>query len=376
MNRKTLYPFPKGIAFDRGYQTSADVLTQTQDGRSLNEIWAEFNRILAEWNSPRTDLISLLTNKITNPTEMVPIPAKGSFEEASEYGVPKALGGADFFSMGYPFKWYDLAVRFTWGYLAEATSAQIDSVMNQALEADNQLVFSLVMKALFSSENRIANIQGNPFNVYALYNGDDGVTPPEYRNYTFDNTHNHYLMSGADTVDSQDLDDLLETIAHHGHGSENGATLALLVSAQEMKVIRQFRVANGDAFDFIPSVTGGAVIIEGTILGGSVPPSGFKGQKVQGSYNGILIIENDYIPAGYMFMWSSGGSNSQSNPLGIREHANSALRGLKLINGREDYPLINSYYRRGLGVAVRQRGAAAVMKIGSTGTYEPPAKYS
>jgi hypothetical protein len=52
------------------------------------------------------------------------------------------------------------------------------------------------------------------------------------------------------------------------------------------------------------------------------------------------------------------------------------MQGLRLVKGANpDYPLIDSFYNRGFGTGVRQRGGAAVMQITASGTYTPPTSY-
>src|SRR5690606_9503028 len=131
------------------------------------------------WNAGRSTLVSMLTFEVTNPIEDVPQVANVDFEEASEFGVPKGVRGGDYFSLGYDVKWYDVAKRFTWKYLAEATAGQVESVHNAILEADNRLVFKKVLKSIFNNVNTTANIRGQAFPVYRLYN-NDGTVPPDY----------------------------------------------------------------------------------------------------------------------------------------------------------------------------------------------------
>ena len=81
------------------------------------------------------------------------------------------------------------------------------------------------------------------------------------------------------------------------------------------------------------------------------------------------------IPSGYFVAVATRGTNTSTNVVGIREHANPALRGLVLKPGnRESYPLIDSYYIRGLGTGVGPRGAAAIMHNAST--YAVPAAFA
>jgi hypothetical protein len=63
--------------------------------------------------------------------------------------------------------------------------------------------------------------------------------------------------------------------------------------------------------------------------------------------------------------------------VGLREHANPAYRGLRLLPGNQQrYPLIDSYYARAFGTGVRQRGGAVVMQVTLNNTYTPPTSYT
>jgi hypothetical protein len=56
---------------------------------------------------------------------------------------------------------------------------------------------------------------------------------------------------------------------------------------------------------------------------------------------------------------------------------NPAYRGLQHIPGtRSDYPLIDSFYRRGFGTGIRQRGAGWLVQVTSSATYTVPAIYA
>lgn len=373
---RSLGILPQLSGSDRGYNTAGDVLTQTVDGRNLNDIWGEFQAVLNMHNEARQNLVNLLTFPVSSPIEDVPQILGDEFEEASEFGEPKGLRGGDYFSLGYDFKWYDVAVRYTWQYLAEATAAQVESLNNQVLEADNRLVFSKVMRAVFNNVNRTTNIRNQAIAVYPFYNGD-GTVPPSFKNNTFGGTHNHYLTSGGATVDSGDLDTMEEHLTHHGYGTQMGSRLILLAHRNQVSTIRSFRVANGDSYDFIPAQGGPAVMLPGTgVLGGQAPAT-FQGLTVAGTYGNWLIIEEDYVPSGYLFGFATGGTMQATNPVGFREHQSAGLRGLRLVKGRDnDYPLIDSFYQRGFGTGVRHRGAGVAMQITANATYTIPQAYA
>ncbi len=374
------------IAFrgaDHGFNVQDDVLYTTADGTNLNDLWSEFQATLDIQNAERQTLIDFLTYPVTNSVEEVVQGGTVDFEEASEFGVPKSgRPTLESFSMGFDFKWYDLAKRYTWMFLAEADSRQTAANHQVALEADNRLMYNKVMWTLFNNVERTANIKGQAYSVYPLYNAD-GTIPPSYGGNTFTGSENHYLVSGNALVDSTDVEDLIDKLEDKGYSAANGTQLVILVNKQEGKEIRKFRanVANNNAavatYDFIPSTAEATTLLTpGTLLLGQQPPSQIGGLTVIGSYGSALIVQESRVPAGYMAIIGTGGSGGLQNPIGLREHARPEYRGLRLIEGdKAGYPLVNSYYSRGFGTGIRQRGGAAIMQVKAAGLYEVPAQF-
>ena len=367
-----------------GFSQGGDVITATLDGRDLNDVWAEYIRALQLYNAQRDRLTAQLIFPVSKIIEDV---MQGgdtvNFEEASEFGVPRGVRTAlpTYFSLGYSFKWWDIGLRFTWEYLAESESTQVDALNNEILEADNRNVFTEVLKAVFNNTTRVATIKGQNFNVFPLYNGDSTV-PPRYKNTIHAAPHTHYLTSGAATVDPGDLTgtgSVEEHLKHHGYGWQQGTAMLLLVNSAQMATIRTFRAGvSGAEFDFISAqgipdwALTTADIAAQLDRPAAAPPNSFRGMQVQGRYGPWLVIEEDLIPAGYLLGLASGGEENAANVVGLREHTNAGLRGLRLVKGPQpDYPLVESYYQRGFGTGVRQRGAAAVMKI-TAGAYSIP----
>jgi hypothetical protein len=362
----------------RGYNTSADVVTRTADGRDLNDIWTEFQQTVALLNADRQRIVDLLTFPVANPIEDVAQFGSEEFEKASQFGIPVGVRpDAQVLSLGYTFDWYDKREAYTWQFLAEATAQRVEAVHQVILEADNKLLFKEVMRTLFMSTNRVANIKGQNYNVYTFWNGD-GTVPATYKANTFDGTHTHYRISGAAAVTPGDLDEIIDDFKSHGYSAENGTTMFSLANVVEVNTIRGFRVTSGARYDFIPAVGQPGLILpqDNSLLGGQ-PAANFRGLNVVGSYGPLLIIEEDYVPAGYLVNLVSGGPANVQNPIGLREHANPGLRGLRLVKGRDnDYPLVDSYYVRGFGTGVRQRGAGLIMQIKASGSYTVPTLYA
>jgi hypothetical protein len=209
--------------------------------------------------------------------------------------------------------------------------------------------------------------------------------PPAYKNITFSGSHSHYATSYGLPSQVQNtalqpatIDDLENDFYNHGYTLQNGYDLVLWVNRQEGLKIRQFKVANGARYDFIPSENVGGGIYQPQSLGIVGRPGGtVEGQL--GTYGPWHIIEEPYIPAGYVCALVSGGLLNIQNPVGFREHKNPAYRGLKLIKGPDsDYPLTEAHYRRGFGTGVRQRGGGYVVQLvnSTTTTYTVPTAYN
>lgn len=362
---------------EQGFNERADVVIAA-DGTDLNDFWDEVQQTIAIRNAGRSSIIDSLTFRVTNVSETVQVPDDLDFEPASEYGQPVGFKGtATRIFRGYDFKFYDLAIRYTWMFIAEATGAQLQNNHNLALEASKKLVFMKVMQRLFNPLNGNGFSEKNePVTVFSFFNGD-GEIPIRYKQFTFDGSHNHYVTSGTASVTPKNVDDLAWLLEEHGYLINLGYKLVLWVSKQEADIIRTWRTTNGAPYDFVPNAewSGGAIWVsnQGQYIGN---PGGSKVEGEIGTYGPFHVVMEQYIPVGYMAAVATGGQNNLGNPIGLREHSNPAYQGLKVIPGnRSDYPLIDSFYRQGVGTGIRQRGGGAVMQITTGGTYQVPTAY-
>jgi hypothetical protein len=346
----------------------------------INDLWTTYQRWLDGWNDARETLVNFFTWSTTESFENIwGTGSQADFEEATEFGEPVgARPSATSTAQGYPFKWFDLAGRFTWQFLANAPASQVDSFANMAMEADSRLVFLKVMKTLFGN-TRGVNKEGQT--VYPFYAGAAGDQPPTYKMTNFADNHNHFVTSGAAVVTAPNLEALIGLLEEHGYTKANGYNQVVLVNKAEGDTIRGFRsTQNGGTgkFDFVPAQgTPSFLLPANMVTNGGAPSGTLNGLTVIGAYGDATIVQEDYIPAGYMVAIVTGGEQSLSNPLAFREHPTATLRGLRLVKGRNpDYPLIDSFYLRGFGVGVRNRGAGAVMQITANPAYAVPAQYA
>jgi hypothetical protein len=375
------------VASGAGINAKGDLLTKTKDGRDLNALWADYQAVLEAYNAQRSAIVGFLTYPQTSPIEEVPvITSGGKFEKASQFGRPVGIrSNVGHYAMGFPFDWYDKAAEFTWQFLAGATAQQVDSIQNAVIEADNLTLFNAVMKRVFSNVNTKADINQNPYNVYTFWNGD-GTVPPAYRANTFAGTHTHFFTTNGTVLEAVDFDDLTDKVTEHGYTTTLGYRLVVMINRAQSPVVRSYRSASSNngvtdathgRWDFIPSLGTAAMLLpQNQLLLGAQVGNDLQGFTVIGSYGDVLIVEEDYIPAGYLFCFATGGIENLANPLGIRQHENPDLQGMRLVKGpTPDYPLIDSYYIRGFGLGVRHRGAAAVLQVVAGTTYTPPTNF-
>lgn len=379
-----------GGAPRRGTHVAADVVTQTADGTDLNSIWSDFMALLNAANASRQALINFLIFPVTQPFENVAQPGDGvEMEEASEFGEP--MGSRiqpTYFNLGYGFKWYDLASRYTWQYLADATDNMVNSVANAAVEAYYRKLLTQVLRTVFNPANDVAQIRGNAYTVYKFYNAD-GTVPPTYKNNSFAGNHTHFKTSGTNSVlEAQDLDTMIiDDFASHGYDQLGGYRLVLMSNTAIGNQIRNFRSAvntnqtvggNYGRYDFIPAQGQPGQIIPATtqVIGATQVANSLQGLNVIGTYGPLIVVTDDWLPADYTFAFATGGPANLNNPIGLREHANTNLRGLRLVKGRNaDYPLIDSFWAAGFGTGVRQRGGGIVLQL-TASAYAAPAIYA
>ncbi|ODR25308.1 hypothetical protein [Mycolicibacterium porcinum] len=376
MFRKLLENPPFGA--EGGYNDAGDTLVNVSaDGVDLNLIWQEVKTALDAWNAERSAITNLLSYWTVNTADAIPQATNDeSFELASEYGEPEGVRApSKHLLLGYTFRDYDKATRFTWKFLRDSTAEQIRAVANYALAADQNLVQGTILERLFSPTAEL-----NEWNhtCYGLYNGDS-IVPPAYLGKTFTAPHTHYLVSGNAVIDSGDLETSVRNVTEHGYNADSGAQLLAFVNPEQGEVISTWRAGKESAegivakHDYIPSAGAPAYLMPENLVG-QVAPEKFNGLKVSGSYGPVWIIESDFIPAGYISVAATYGPNNPNNVVGVRQHVNAVYQGLRQIPGKVPaYPLQDSFFARGFGVGVRHRGGAAVMQIKASGSYETPA---
>jgi hypothetical protein len=303
---------------------------------------------------------------------------ESSFEEASEFGEPEsARPPSEHVLLGYGFKDFDRAARFTWKALRDMDARQVRAVHDGAMNSDNRLVTGTILQRLFSPQPE-QNAQGNT--CYGLWSAD-GMIPPDFLGASFDGNHTHYRITGGVDIDSGDLIDAVRAIREHGYGLvDSSQELVAFVNERESEVIQSFRanVENNNSqvskWDFLPASNQPSFILQGAgELVGNLPPCEVFGLPTVGKWGPVWIVETHFVPAGYFAVVASSGPRSPSNVVGVREHTNAVYRGMRQIpGGVGTYPLTESFYTRAFGVGTRHRGAGIVYQLKASGSYDTP----
>jgi hypothetical protein len=389
MNAQALYydgipVYPIFGASSTGIHVAADVISaqtlvsQLADGLGLDELWTEFEEILSFWNKERTSITDLLTFNTTLAGEaVVQSIDSGPFERATEHGVAMAQGvPLEAAVLGYDrFDW-DRRSAFSWMFLRDSSAEQVRAVFQAILHADTRLVTGRVLRRVLDPAPSHTE-SGWP--VYGLWCAD-GMVPPPFGFNTFTGTETMYIVSGADTLGSADIEDAVKKVQSHGYGLSEGAGGQMLIIANpvEAALIRSWRAGQPSRsggpnalYDFVQAKTAPPHFTADTLVGERVSGE-WNGVRVQGNYDVSLLVESGILPPGYVVVAASMGKNATGNVVGLREHPDPAQQGLRQIAGLGPYPVVDSHSARCFGVGTRHRGAACVVQVKASGSYTPP----
>lgn len=327
----------------------------TVDGISLNGIWNDMIARLAAFNATRDRFVSLLTFPVTKANEIVGVPTSPGFQKATEFGRPRKSWVTNI-ARGFPLDHYDIGTGYSQEFIDSARADQILALQAQIFSDWNKLGFALVLDALFGSANYTDD---TGIAVKRLYN-NDGEVPPAFERNTHDGTHTHYLTSAS--LDIAAIRAMKNHLKHHGFDGE----IYMHVNGTDVVTVRGLT-------GFVPAQSSTTTtIVDGTIVG-ATPSNPGGGFTVEGYIEGMGVVENGEIPAGYLMAVVVGGFDNPRNPVGIRLHDNPSIgSGLRLIEGpRQVYPLYDSVFDGYVGAGVGQRGSAVITQI-TGGAYTDP----
>jgi hypothetical protein len=224
--------------------------------------------------------------------------------------------------------------------------------------------------------------------VCPAYNGSGTPEnkPPDWMGRSFDANHSHQISKGSTDLDAEDLTLLANHVRKHGLGrGGRSGKLVLMMNPDDVEEsgLTSWRAGvttnNGKVskYDFIVSPTAPAYLTSESVVG-EKPPAEYENIPVIGSFGPIsYVVHSEAIPAGFLAISATGGSNSDINPIAFREHESAEYRGLMYIPGDDPraYPLSNSFALRTFGCGFRRRGAAVIAQL-TAGAYTAPASFA
>lgn len=318
----------------------------TSDFIDPNLLWQDYQDSLEDYNATSYGLVDLLTFRTTDKIFSV-LQGAYEFEDYADFTLPDSQD-LSYLEISIGLKDFDLRYAYTWARILESVQSELDGRHSAALQADTRLILKQVIRAAMTKEGlTLQGVTSVPF-----YNGD-GTVPPTVKNTVFTGSHNHYLVSSTAQLQSTDLDRMEDDLYHHGFVTN----LVVMVNRLQVRTVQGLT-------NFVPSDS----------LNHSVLFTNLVGDPYFGSYSRMAVLEEDWIPPGYLFAFSAqGGGNNAQNAIGFRESINPAARGLILQRGSNpEYPLVDSFYYRKFGVGVRQRGNGVALQVTGNSSYTSP----
>lgn len=238
-----------------------------------------------------------------------------SFENRSEYTRPNR-SRAEVDGHMLPLLSYDLGLGWTWDYLRNAYTAQVEADIASTVDAARKLVRTRLLNRIVTRTDDSGAAKGlgaagySPAFATTAANTAVDFTPPEYAGVAFANTHEHYKV-GASSLTSANAIVEMKNLREHGHQGP----FDLWISVADEATVRAFS-------DFIsasdPLVTPGSTTSLVSL------PAGYIGY-LKDSYARVRVV--DGMPTDYWFMFKSYGSNNPANPIRVRVgRGESALR--------------------------------------------------
>lgn len=215
---------------------------------------------------------------------------------------------------------------------------------------------SEIRNAIFGSANytvRDKHVDQTDLTIRRLVNADSEPIPNGQNGETFDaSTHTHYEGTGDFTP--SDLEALIDDVVEHGHAEE----MRVYINQGQEATIRDF--GNFNAY-----VDARLYPEEGTPQ--ETLDQSQRDDRAIGIFNGAEVWVKPWIPANYVFAFAAGSDE----PVALRQHAQPALRGLRLAYEHDSAVLRADQYQAYMGAGVWERTNGAVLYTNGS-TYSDP----
>lgn len=273
---------------------------------------------------------------------------------------------------------YKDAVAWSPEYLARAIREDVQDDIQ--LKRDNWInrVEHDIFTCMFRSTEVAVGDAGNGWSIpWAIGTGMNvNYIPPQWRSNNFDSTHTHFIRVNAAATSANAVStivDMAKQLGHHGHLGRKVAFVGeamgdLILASTDKKVAvyipAEFRLTAGNSNAPISSIAGQLEGVPGEIIA-----------LVTTNHGLVEVRRHDRVPAGYLWMGKSYGTQNTQNPMAIRLYPGKPF-GLGVMPKRTDdfvVKLKSVVFDGTHGVNVNDPTAGVAAQIASGGaTYEEP----
>lgn len=317
--------------------------SMTSDGVTLSDLYKEFHAALDWYRIEKFAYKQNLMQFIPLGKDTKTYLKSFEMQDIAEMGKPdfqqqqmSTIAAPDTAS-------YGMANAYTLEAIEESRSDDLRRVHGHMMEADREKIIKLLLTAMMTSGSN------------GFYDGSLSVAPPGYGHNTFATTEDHYLASGSATIALDDLTEIKRHIRHHGVKDP----LLLFINSAEVKAMED--------------LAGWTTAMTRVGFHETISKSGFD---PVGHILGFNVVQTEWCPAGYLLGVVNAGITlnkpvAYSEPETKNIHGQSVPRGLHLLPGSTEEPLIDAKYRHRIGMKVFHRDAGVAMKI-TAGSWSNP----
>jgi hypothetical protein len=340
------------------------VATETEEN-----VYAALQEFLAAESRLVSDLAGLLADEGTNLAENFGTVTGGQLQRAGEFSRPEATRRGGKWGVAFPiYAWEDRKI-YTPEFLARANLQDINADAVSAAVKDVNTVLQHLFGALTGKDNYTFDDSewpgenAGPLTIRRLANNDasDGSL---YHNgaEVAVGTAQHYKFSGSGTWGVGAIQTMIATLTAVG----NGTDIVVIISENDADDVKALS-------GFVPVVDPKVSLLPTTQTPLVASPRAIGRFSGTGLGMGCEIQVWPHWPDAYAF----GFDRSKDRPLRIRQPKAAGERGFQLVadetrgGERPGRPLVNKYWRRIMGAAVRNRMNGVMMKIHASAYSDP-----
>lgn len=332
-----------------------------RDGTTIAQVLADINAGLGILNgSLRAGYLTGLFSEQSDPVLEYAMGGAGGFEVHTEYGRADAKR-ANVRGHMLPLVKYDRLLGWTWDFLREARTVQIETDIAVAMQDAKDLWEQAILQRFFKIEADDIGSAGKSLPFADAAAVDTVWYPPPYNGQTFATSHTHFFRTtddGAGRLAS--LSTMAATLAHHGHM----APYDLIIPEADVAdwiAVTGF-IAKANAGITLGASTAFAQLDE-TYLGAFAT-----------AYGSVYVRTTPRLPTDFSGMFKRYGATDPRNPLRVRTDPVyfDGQVVLKASSQASQNPLewAELFVAFGAGVADRTNGAAT--KYAASGNYATP----